>query len=118
MLDIDGLDPWTAVELASELPAESRCIKSLDDRLKWTQADYLLADIFDTLRQLVWLNSKDGVDGVNRPQPSYRPAAPDYRDGEIEGYTPEELLAHLARVHEMPTDDNGMVKSEAEVITG
>ena len=105
---LEELDVWTAAELASELPSSSRCMRSSDERLEWNATDYLLANAVDALRLITWLNSSDGSKGTNRPKPIPRPGDVHVKKEEGEkGFTPDELLAHLAKLHEPAVVESG-----------
>lgn len=41
----------------------------VDPEFAWGQETYMLANIANSLQTLVWLNSKDGEKGRNRPKP-------------------------------------------------
>jgi len=43
------------------------------ERAGWTKANMLLATLIDTARIHLWLNSKDGQEGRNFPEPIERP---------------------------------------------
>ena len=62
-----------AADLAAMLPVRSRCMSAEKPELSWDVEHYLLAKMSDTLAYLFWLNTKDGVDGINRPQLVPRP---------------------------------------------
>ena len=43
------------------------------DVYAWGKAEYLLADLVDVQRLLLWTKTKDGQKGRNRPEPYPRP---------------------------------------------
>ena len=57
-----------AADLAANLPTESRCMCMLEPALEWSKQDHLLAAIANRLSILVWMQSKDGSKGRNKPK--------------------------------------------------
>lgn len=56
------------------LPAESALMRSVHPKTHHWQLDqYLLADMADCLRWLVWAKTEDARNGRNRPEPIPRP---------------------------------------------
>lgn len=47
------------------------------EKVRWASEMHALVSMFDVLQLLVWLNSKDGAAGRNRPKPSPRPGVAD-----------------------------------------
>ncbi|KFI50011.1 DUF5361 domain-containing protein [Bifidobacterium biavatii] len=99
-LDLDRLGHeltiHRAAALAANLPQEARVWAKLDPRLAWTDAQYLLADIRDSLDFLAWAKtkaaSKTGArwkDRTPRPgdhMPSATPKAPSMDVDELEAF--------------------------------
>ena len=54
------------------LPAESRIKKKITDRPNYTLQEILLMHILDTLQIQVWLNTKNGQKGINKPKSLYK----------------------------------------------
>ena len=65
--DMRALPLRTLAVLACGLSADSRVNKS-KNKVKLSLGDTLLCLIADKLSQLVWLQTKDGVKGTNRPE--------------------------------------------------
>jgi len=61
--------PLEAADLCVQLPRGSRLLSALDPELSWTQEDYLLANIANSLLFLAWTQTKDGSKNRNRPKP-------------------------------------------------
>lgn len=73
---------WLGTELLSwrdllvivhQSPADSAIARTLSPDLMWGLPEHLLAAMYDTLRVLVWQNTKDGKRNRNRPEPLTRP---------------------------------------------
>ena len=94
-----SIDYIRASHLVAELPAESRVISALAGTDGWTTTDYLLADVIDGIKFLIWLRTEDGVKGRNRPQPYARPGVVVSSATDRTGIpdTEEEYLAYLRR---------------------
>lgn len=60
-------------DLAVMLPSGSRTMASISPEYAWGQDTYLLAEIANSLRTLVWFNSEDGQKKRNRPKPILPP---------------------------------------------
>lgn len=71
------LDAWEwrrADMLARGLPRESRTLRSLDPRLEWGEAEYLLAAIADNIAFLRYESAaSSGAKRVRKPKPVKRP---------------------------------------------
>lgn len=65
--DYRGLPVSTLAALAAGLPAESRVMRKVSGS-KLTPEQTLLAAIADRLGLLVWMQTKDGHKGRNRPK--------------------------------------------------
>jgi len=57
-----------AASLVTQLPRESRLYIAIDCRATWGITEYQLADIANSLRWLVWAQTKDGQKNRNRPE--------------------------------------------------
>ena len=56
------------------LPTDSALLRSMNpDADRWKLSQYLLADMTESLRWLMWSKTSDGQQGRNRPQPITRP---------------------------------------------
>ncbi|WP_054815426.1 DUF5361 domain-containing protein [Nocardia arizonensis] len=56
------------------LPADSALLRSMNpDGSRWQLSQYLLADMTESLRWLVWSKTSDAQHGRNRPEPIQRP---------------------------------------------
>lgn len=64
--DPDTLPPSLFATLAAGLPEDSRTMRALSGR-KTDTGTLLLASAVDRLSLLVWMNTKDGAKGRNRP---------------------------------------------------
>ena len=64
--DYKELPPKRAALFAAGLPADSRIKRDISGQ-KQTTETIMLAHIADALRTLVWFQTKDGQNGVNRP---------------------------------------------------
>lgn len=53
--------------LACGLPAEARSIRIMTDQ-KFDIDTYLLGAVADGINTWIWMNTKDGRDGINRPK--------------------------------------------------
>jgi len=62
-----GLPLETAAVLAAGLPSSSRCVRRLTGG-KLTLSETLLAATADYTRYLIWMLSRDGKKGRNRPK--------------------------------------------------
>lgn len=86
-----------AADLAAMLPVRSRCMSAEKPELSWDVEHYLLAKMSDTLAYLFWLNTKDGVDGINRPQLVPRPGETVHKASEKKRLTVDECAEILSR---------------------
>lgn len=66
ILDMFALPAGTAAVLACGLPTDCRSKRTLSG-VPATRQEILLAGIFDKLSLLVWMQTKDGRNGQNRP---------------------------------------------------
>lgn len=77
-LNIDGMGcDYTvshAAALAAQLPLGSRCVRHDNPQAEWTQGEYILAEVAYGIALLVWMQTKDGQKGVNRPKRMQTPA--------------------------------------------
>ena len=67
--------PWSAVValVRHTRPGDALYRESNGELGRWSETEYLLADVIDTLNTLVWFKTKDGQKGHNRPKPYPRP---------------------------------------------
>lgn len=76
-LNVDGLgrsfSVLHAADLAAHLPPDSAVAREMNPEYAWGVTEHLLATAVDTLRLLVWMQSKDGAKNRNRPKPLPRP---------------------------------------------
>ena len=75
---------WLAI-LAAQLPTHSRTNRAASPALAWSDETYMLARCDYALRTIAWMFSKDGADGVNRPEPIATPAEMAERAKTLEG---------------------------------
>ena len=60
--------------LARNLPLGSRVASVLDDRASWTNTDYLLASIYDAVRDTAWVTAQvQNPKHIPHPKPLPRP---------------------------------------------
>ena len=94
-LNIDGMGDayplFHAACLCAQLPPESRTIRALvgperAEALLWTLPVRLAAAQLNVLNVIRWLNTQDGVDGVNFPEPVLPPEQRTYAEPDPEGY--------------------------------
>lgn len=63
------------------LPAESALFRAMNpDSYRWQLDQFLLADITDSLRWLVWAKTDDARNGRNRPELVPRPGVKSSRE--------------------------------------
>lgn len=67
---VNWRDVWAIVLYAE---ANSPIRLALSSEPTWDAPTYILADVADSLRWLVWSKTKDGANGRNRPEPIPRP---------------------------------------------
>lgn len=67
-------DVWV---ICTSAPPKSPLAIALNPRLAWDTTDYLLADIADSQRWLVWAKTKNGQKNKDRPKPLPRPGVAD-----------------------------------------
>lgn len=65
--DYKSMPPKQAAILAIGLPQDSRIKREISGQKQTTEI-LLLAAISDALNTLVWFQTKDGRDGINRPE--------------------------------------------------
>lgn len=101
-LDIDRMGEafscLHAADLLMQLPEGARTRAACDPRAVWTSDRTLAAATVNALHNLVWMQSKDGRRGRNRPKPIGPFEDRTRRKGEGMAMTIEELEEHLARV--------------------
>ena len=71
ILDYRRLPLRTAAVFAQGLPMDSRIMRRLSGA-RFGVDTMLLARIVDAVTMLVWMNSRDGERGVNRPPSAYK----------------------------------------------
>ena len=84
-----------AADLAANLPQQSRCMCALEPALEWDRKDYLLAEAVGMLRLLVWMQTKDGHKGRNRPKMVELPCFKTQGKGQEERLSAEEYRQQL-----------------------
>lgn len=62
------------------LPSESALFRAMNPDHRWQLTQYLLADITDSLRWLVWAKTEDARNGRNRPELVPRPGVKSDRE--------------------------------------
>lgn len=93
----NGISVAEAADLAAMLPVRSRCMSVENPELSWDVDHYLLAKMSDTLAYLLWINTKDGADGVNRPKLVQRPGDTTTEVQEKKRLTVDECAEILSR---------------------
>lgn len=86
-------DVWVICRSA---PPKSPLAIALSPQMAWDTADYLLADMADSLRWLVWAKTRDGSKNRNQPQPIPRPGRPGSKS-DVQSMNVTEMKAFLAR---------------------
>jgi len=87
-----------AADLAANLPQQSRCMCALEPALEWDRKDYLLAEAVGMLRLLVWMQTKDGHKGRNRPKMVELPQFKAQDSSQEERLSAEEYRQQLGRM--------------------
>lgn len=85
--------PLEAADLAAMLPRGCRTFSAIEPEFLWTQEDYLLANIANSLNLLVWAQTKDGQKNRNRPKPIEPPG----RKKSVEAHTVDEYKELLSK---------------------
>jgi len=85
-----------AADLVRMLPPGSRVMGALGDGCEWTQEDYLLANIANSLQTIIWMFSEDGQKNRNRPEPIVPPSREESKPKPM-AMPVDELAAFLAR---------------------
>lgn len=77
----------------SRLPRDSAtATEALGEKVRWGDAEHLLAVLVDLMQTDVWMQSKDAQHNRNRPKPIRRPGQePEGRRLGRGRYTPQEL---------------------------
>lgn len=60
--------------LAAQLPPHSRCAIKADPDAAWSDERAVLERLDYHVRHLMWMFSKDGAHGINKPEPPQTPA--------------------------------------------
>lgn len=89
-------DVWV---ICTSAPPKSPLAVALNPRLAWDTTDYLLADLADSQRWLVWSKTRDGQRNRNRPKPIPRPGVREVegRMTDVRAMSVEDMKAFLAR---------------------
>lgn len=93
-----GVDysPGHAAALAAGLPASSRTMRSIDERLEWDAGEYLLASAVDQLAALRYEQARRaGSKSARKPEPVERPGAGEKKRGRAKASLPKEQLDRL-----------------------
>jgi hypothetical protein len=72
-MGIDYSVPHAAC-LVSQLPRESRVMRSINPAFEWGTCEYMLAEVLDRLAIISWQWSSD--DSIPKPTPMRRPGQP------------------------------------------
>jgi len=96
--DYKQLRPMQAAIFAAGLPADSRIKRKMSGQKHTTQT-ILLSCIADSLRTLIWFQTKDGQRGINRPKSILEELMED-KEQLAEFSTIEEYEAARARIME------------------
>lgn len=103
-------DIWAVVSNAARTPGDPLAA-AIDVRAEWTTADYLLADMADSLRWLMWSKTKAAESGRDAPKPIPRPGD---EPEEVTAMDVEDLKEFLARPRvELPTVSDKHAPSSA-----
>ena len=89
-------DVWV---ICTHAPPKSPLAVALNPKMAWDAADYLLAEIADAQRWLVWAKTKDGQRNRNAPKPIPRPGAVESsgRMTDVRSMDVDDLKAFLSR---------------------
>lgn len=69
---------WRRLLLIVENSAEDSAVtRSVNPVKPWSPEMQMLTNVFDALAILIWMQSKDGASGRNRPRPTPRPGMKD-----------------------------------------
>ena len=93
-----------AADLAANLPPQSRCMCALEPALEWDRKDYLLAEAVNMLRLFVWMQTKDGHKGRNRPKMVEPPRSKVQDKGQEEKLSAEDYRQQLKQVRKQIND--------------
>ena len=100
ILDFEGLPVSKLAALVAGLPEHSRTKSRRNGRKEKSLVEMLLAAIVDGVKMLVWMQSEDGVKGVNRPESVFEQLLGESRK-ETESFdSPEEFMAARKRILE------------------
>ena len=85
--------------ICSHAPPKSPLAVALNPKMAWDVQDYLLAEIADAQRWLVWAKTKDGQKNRNMPKPIPRPGVQESngRLTDVRAMDVDELKEFLAR---------------------
>lgn len=86
-----------AGELAVMLPRESRVAAAIDPANCFGVAELLATTIANGVNDLVWLNTKDGQKGVNRPKRIVPPGAESDKQGSSLDVAEYERILNMPR---------------------
>jgi hypothetical protein len=99
------------------LPENSRVMRALNPELVWSWQETLLADIANSLRTLVWHNTKDGHKGRNHPQMIENPAyKPEKKKPQGSAMSVEELRQLLSRPRKPVKEENHGRQHDSECL--
>lgn len=95
--------------LAAQLPSDSRTVKALlgperAESLLWTLPVRIAAEQLNETRRLRWLNTQDGAEGKNYPEPLLPPEA---RNAEPPQPDAEGYKAAIAAIRNRIQQQNG-----------
>jgi hypothetical protein len=77
-LELLGCTVRRAAVLTSQLPAESRIARALNEHLEWSTTDHLLATVIDAIQINTWVLASahsDPKKSPKKPEPLERPGA-------------------------------------------
>jgi len=94
--DLSWRDVWV---ICTHAPPKSPLAVALNPKMAWDVADYLLAEIADAQRWLVWAKTKDAQKNRNMPKPIPRPGVVESegRLTDVQAMDVDALKAFLAR---------------------
>lgn len=93
-----------AADLAVMLPRKSRTYSAIDPAYSWDDSEYMLMLIANDVANVLWLNTKDGENGTNRPKPIKPPKKKTTSTYSLTPQEVDEVFARAAKKGEKSGD--------------